>query len=105
MISEISGNQLKSPVGLVLNAFARDVDRFFDWRISSHQRRQHGTDAGAADAIDFDAVLLQSAPDTKVRKAARTATGEHKTDRFACEQPGQARDIALQFRTEVNMRR
>ncbi len=101
LISESSGSQLKSPVGLVLNALREMIDRFFNRRIGGDQCGQHGTNAGAADAVDFDAVLLQRAPDAKMSEAARTAAGEHQTDRFTCKQaaPGAQRRARVPSRT------
>ena len=82
---------------------ARHVDRALHRLVGGHQCGHHRADARAADAVDLDALLLQGAPDAEMREAARTAAGEHESDRVAAQQARQARHVAVEPAAQVNV--
>ena len=102
LISESTGNRLKSPVGLSRRRTARfehEVDRPVGCNAGGH----HRADAGAAHAVDLDAALAQRAVHAQVGEAARAAAGQHQADRRAALDARQARHVALDAGAHVHM--
>ena len=95
--------QVEVARGVGAEGAARHVQHFGHGPVGCHQRCHHRADAGAADKIHLDALLLQRLQDAQVRQPARTAARQHQADGVAALDACQPRHVARQRGADVDV--